>query len=56
MDGHRRVIQRLIISVAYHEVNIMDAFTIHVVDGVSAPATYTDHLDDALMWLGFVEI
>jgi hypothetical protein len=35
----------------------VDAFAIHVVDGITATASYTNHLDDAFLsfWLAEVE-
>ena len=34
----------------------MDTFAIHVVDGIAATATNTNHLDDTVLFLGFTEI
>ena len=40
------VFQRLVVCVAQHECYIMYAFPVHVVDGITATATYTDDFDD----------
>lgn len=34
----------------------MDAFAVHVIDGIAATATNTNHLDDTVLFLGLTEI
>jgi hypothetical protein len=34
----------------------VNAFTIHVVDGISATAAYTNHFDNAMILLGGSEV
>jgi hypothetical protein len=34
----------------------MNAFTIHMVNGITTTATYTNHFDDAVLFLGLSEI
>ena len=56
MDGDRRVVQRLIIGITQYEGNIVDAFAIHVVDGVATTSTNTNHLDDAIFFFGLAKV
>ena len=56
MDGHGRVVECLVIRVAQHERHVVDAFAVHVVHGIAATATNTNHFDDAILFLGFTEI
>ena len=34
----------------------MDAFAVHVIDGIAATATNTNHFDDAILFLGLAKI
>lgn len=52
MHGHGGIVECLIIGVAKHECDIVDAFTIHVVDSIAAATTYTNHFDDAVFFSG----
>ena len=56
MDGYRRVVERLVVCVAEYERDIVDALTIHVVDGITTSATDTNHLNDTVFLLGCTEI
>ena len=53
---HGRVVERLVVGVAEHKTYIVYAFAVHVVYGIAASATYTDDLDDAVLFFGFAEI
>ena len=57
MNGNRGVVECLIVGVAEYEGHVVDALAIHVVDGIAATASYTNHLDDAFLsfWLAEVE-
>ena len=56
MNGHRRIVESLVVCVAQHECHVVNAFTIHVVDSVSATTAYTNHFDDAMILFGGSEI
>ena len=56
MNGNRRVIQCLCVCVAEYEGHVVDTFAIHVVHSVTATATNTNHLDDAVLFFGLTEI
>ena len=56
MHGHGRIVECLIIGVAKHECDIVDAFTIHVVDSIATTAAYTNHFDDAVFLLRCSEV
>ena len=45
--GDRRLFERLIVCIADHERNVVDTFSIHVVDSITAATAYTDHFNDA---------
>ena len=49
VDRNRRVVECLIICVTENEGYVVDTFTVHVINGVTATATYTDDLDDAIL-------
>ena len=55
--GHGRVVEGLCIGVAEHERHVVDAFLIHVVDGVASAATNTYYLNYTvfLVWLTKIE-
>ena len=42
-NGYGRIGQSLWVGVAHNEVDIMNAFAIHVIDSVAAATTYTDY-------------
>jgi hypothetical protein len=44
--------QGLRICIADDKLNILDALVKHVIDGVAATTTHTNHLDDRLVVLG----
>ena len=44
--GDGAVAQGLAVGVAYYEADIVDAFVIHVLDGIAATAAHADDLDD----------
>ena len=56
MDGNRRVVESLIIRITKYEGYIVNTFTIHVVDSITATATDTNHLDDAIFFLGLAKV
>ena len=45
-DGHGRFFEGLAVGVAHHESYVVYAFPVHVVDGIAASASYTDHFND----------
>ena len=49
VDRHRRIVERLIISITENEGYVVDTFTVHVIYGVATTTTYTDDLDDAIL-------
>ena len=54
--GNGRVAECLFVGVAEYERDIMNAFAVHVVHGIAATAAYTDHLDDAVLFLEDLEV
>ena len=56
MYGHWRVVECLCVGVAKYEGDIVDAFAVHVVDGVAATATNTDDFDNAVLLLRLTEV
>ena len=56
MDGNWRIVQRLIIRITQYEGHIVDTLAIHVVDGITTTSTNTNHLDDAILFLGLAKI
>ena len=56
MNRYGRVVKSLIICVAQHECNIVDAFTIHVVYSVAATTSYTNDFYYALILLRSSEV
>ena len=56
MNGHGAVVEGLVIGIAEHESDIVDAFAVHVVDGIASTATYANDLDDAFLFFGLTEV
>ena len=56
MNRDGRVVECLIVCITEYEGNVVDTFTIHVVDGITTSATDTNHLDDAVFFFGCSEI
>ena len=56
MDGDGTVVECLIVGVAQHEGDIVDALAIHVVHGIATATAHTDDLDDAILFLGSHEV
>ena len=50
VNRHRRVVESLLVGIAKHESNVVDAFLIHVVHGIATAAAYTNDLYYAV-WL-----
>ena len=44
--GHRANVECLVVGVAHQEINATDTCTVHVIYGIAAATTHTDHLDD----------
>ncbi len=56
MNGDGRIVKCLIVSIAEYEGHIVDTFTIHVVNGIAATASYTNHLDVAVLFCRLAEV
>ena len=56
MEGYWTVVERLIVGVAEHEGNVVNAFAVHVVDGIATATANTDYLDNAACFVWFSEI
>jgi hypothetical protein len=56
VDRHRRVVESLIISITEYEGNVVDSFTVHVIHGIATATTYTNDLDDAILFANFTEV
>ena len=56
MNGYGRIVECLVICVAQHEGYVVYALAIHVVDGIAATATNTNHLDDAVFLDGLAKV
>ena len=50
MNRHGRIAQRLSIGIAHHERHIVNAFFVHMVHGIAAATTNTNHFDDAVLF------
>ena len=56
VDGDGRVVQRLVVGITQYEGDIVDAFAVHVVDGIAATSTNAYHLDYAILFLGLAKV
>ena len=56
MHGHGRVVECLVVGVAKHEGDIVDAFAIHVVHGIATAATHADNFNNTIFFFGLTEI
>lgn len=52
MNRYGGVVQCLIVCITENEGHVMDTLAIHVVDGITATASNTDHFDDAVFLFG----
>ena len=46
----------MVVGVTEHEGYVVDAFAIHVVNGIAATTAYTDDFDDAMLVFGAAEV
>ena len=56
VHGNRRVVERLIVGVAEYKRDVMNTFTIHMINGIATSTADTYHLNDAVNFLRFTEI
>ena len=56
MDRDGGVVECLIVCITEYERHVVDAFTIHVIDGITTTATYSDDFDYTVLLLGSSEI
>ena len=56
LHGHGRIVERLHICVAEHERHVVYALTVHVVDGIAAASTYTNHLNNSILFFRCTEV
>ena len=56
MHGHGTVVECLVVGVAQYERYVVNTLTIHVVDGIAATSSHTNHLDDAVFFFGSPEV
>ena len=54
--GDGTVLQGLCVGVADHKRDVVDALLVHIVYGVAASTTHTDHLDDAVLTIRLAEV
>ena len=56
VHGHGRIIESLVVCIAKHESYVVNALSIHMVDGITATATHADDFNDAVFFLRISEI